>query len=176
MNQEKCEYCNSSDLATVKGELICTSCGSINKSALENKERYVNPAFYQKRKLGRERDIKEKKSFLTKINSDIAIIGNYLGLSIAIQKQATDNILEIIMKERKVYPTFPWNTKTPKWNYNCLLTLCILSAIKNIAGDSNQKSKLFKFFKDRGGEITSNDIGNFIESLTSKYNFEKENF
>ncbi|MHA1356290.1 MAG: hypothetical protein ACTSR1_14065, partial [Candidatus Heimdallarchaeota archaeon] len=74
----------SSDLATVKGKLICTSCGSVNKSALENKERYISPTYYQKRKLGRERDIKEKKSFLTKINSDIAIIGNYLGLSIAI--------------------------------------------------------------------------------------------
>jgi len=175
MSQEKCEYCNSTDLATVKGELICTSCGLVNKSALENKDRYVSPTFYQKRKLGRERDVKEKKSFLTRINSDIAIIGNYLELSIAIQKEATNNILEIIMKERKVYPTFPWHTKTPHWSYNCLIALSILSAIKTIPVDNNQKSRLFGFFKNRGGEITSNDIKNFIENLTSEYSFFNNN-
>jgi len=176
MSQEKCEFCNRGELATVKGELICTSCGLVNKSALENKERYISPTFYQKRKLGQERDGKEKKSLLKQINSDIAIIGNYLELSIAIQKQATNSILEILKKERKVYPTFPWNTKTPRWNYNCLLALSILSETKKIAGDYKQKAKIFEFFKSRGGEITMNDISIFIESLTSNYEFIDKDF
>ncbi|MHA1126431.1 MAG: hypothetical protein ACTSO7_16525 [Candidatus Heimdallarchaeota archaeon] len=171
MNQEKCEYCNSATLANVKGELICTTCGLVNKSALENKDRYISPTFYKKRKLGREKDDKEKKSFLTRINSDIAIIGSYLELSVALQKEATNIILEIIMKERKVYPTFPWNTKTPKWSYNCLIALSVLSVIKNNPEVNKHNSRLYAFFKDRRGEITSNDINNFIENLTSEYSF-----
>ena len=59
MIQQKCEYCQG-ELVTVKGELICTNCGLINKSSLENKERYISPIFYQERKLKQQRLYKQK--------------------------------------------------------------------------------------------------------------------
>jgi hypothetical protein len=171
MSQEKCKYCNSTDLATVKGELICTSCGLVNKTALENKERYVSPTFYQKRKLGKERRESERKNTLNQIRTDISYIANFLDLTDATQKQANDNALEILTKERKVYPDFPWVTRTPQWNYNCFIALSVLVAIENIMGDYKEKAKIFDFFFNRGEEITKNDINQFVESLTSKYNF-----
>lgn len=171
MSQEKCKYCNSTDLATVKGELICTSCGLVNKTALENKERYVSPTFYQKRKLGKERRESERKNTLNQIRTDISYIANFLDLTDATQKQANDNALEILTKERKVYPQFPWNTRSPQWNYNCFVALSVLVAIKKIMGGYKDKAKIFDFFYNRGEEITGNDVKKFTESLTADYAF-----
>ena len=176
MNKEKCKFCNSEELVTVKGELICSLCGLVNKTSLENKERYISPVYFKKRKLQQERMDKEKKNTLRQIQTDIAYITNFLDLTVATQKQANDNALEILTKERKVYPDFPWCTKTPQWNYNCFIALSVLVAIKNILGDHHQKNKIFEFFINRGEEITINDIRKFIESLTSKYAFNLDDF
>jgi len=168
--KEKCEFCNG-ELVTVRGELICTNCGLINKSALENKERYVKPTFYQERKLRQERATKDHRNVLKQINSDIAYIINYVELPVAIHKEAYNNALELLKKERQVFPKFPWNTKTPRWNYSCFIVLIVIVAIEKISGKFTQEDKLLEFFRTRGDEITLNDIRSFIERLTQDYEF-----
>ena len=169
--KEKCEFCNG-ELVTVRGQLICTNCGLINKSALENKERYVKPTFFQERKLRQERATKDHRNVLKQINSDIAYIINYVELPVAIHKEAYNFALELLKKERQIFSKFPWNTKTPRWNYSCFIVLIVILAIKKISGQVTQQAKLLAYFRKRGDALTTNDIQVFIDSLTQTYDFE----
>ena len=170
MIQQKCEYCQG-ELVTVKGELICTNCGLINKSSLENKERYISPIFYQERKLKQQRLYKQKRNLIYQIKSDLAYMINYLEISTAVEKQAYGIILDILGKERRINPDFPWHQSDDNLNFNCLIALSIIVSINKIMGNTKLVSKVFRYFQIRGEELAIDDIKEFINNLSSGYDY-----
>ncbi|NHJ06326.1 MAG: hypothetical protein EAX90_15980 [Candidatus Heimdallarchaeota archaeon] len=170
MNQEKCSFCNG-DLVTVNGELICTTCGLVNKLALENKENYLSPSFYLERKLNQERANNQRKHTINHIRSDIAYIVNFVELSSAVQNQAYLIVLDILKNERKVSPNFPWNENSNNLSYNCLLALCVIVAIKKVIGEYKQISGILEFYRNRGEELLIDNIKEFISKLSYKYDY-----
>ena len=170
MTQEKCQFCNG-ELATVKGELICTTCGLVNKSALENKERYVSPSFFYERKLKQERVDDNRIHTINQIKSDIAYIINYLELSKAVQNQAYLIVLDILKNERKEISDFPWHDNPDNLTYNCLIMLSMIVAIMKIVGEFNHTPGLVKFFSMRGEILTLDDVKQFSKNLSGNYDF-----
>jgi len=170
MNHEKCSFCNG-ELVTVKGELICTTCGLVNKLAIENKENYISPSFYHERKLNQERVNNQRKYTIKHIRSDIAYIINYFELSNAVQNQAYLIILDILKKERKISPNFPWHENSNDLNYNSLLAICVIVAIKKVLDEYKQIVDVLEFFKNRGDELLIKNIKDFIRKLSAKYDF-----
>ncbi|MGC9779488.1 MAG: hypothetical protein HZR80_09630 [Candidatus Heimdallarchaeota archaeon] len=170
MSQEKCEFCNS-ELVTVKGELICTTCGLVNKQAIDNKEKFISPSFFQERKLKQERVNDQRKFTINHMRKEMAYIANYLELSNAVQNQAYLIILDILKRERKIAPNFPWHINTQNSDFNCLIALSILVAIKKVVGEFKQIAGILEFYRTRGEELSLNDIKTFSNNLFSKYDY-----
>lgn len=169
MDKQVCEFCQG-ELVTVKGQLICTNCGLINKTALENKERYTSPTFFSEKKLRSEKFGKSKIGFVTKIKQDISYISNYLELSPAVEKLSYDYVLNVIMKERMTNPKFPWVTKDNIVIFNSLIAFCVLAAIKKIIGKV-MIHQILRFYQIRGELLSIENLKDFLGLLTKEYDF-----
>ena len=168
MEDQKCSHCNG-PLATVNGALICTNCGLVNKTALENKESYIAPTFFQERKLRQEKDNTNQRNFVNRIKSDLAYIVNFLNLSKAVQNQAFQNILGILKRERLKTPSFPFHSDSKDVAYNCLIAIGIIISIYQKVSDFYLLDELLQFFKERDEILTLEDIKKFNSELHTSY-------
>jgi len=168
MDRESCSHCNG-QLVTVNGALICTNCGLVNKTALENKEDYLSPAFFHERKLRQERDNTKNQNFVNRIKNEIAYLANYLNLPPAVEHYAYLKITDIIKLERVKNPEFPFHTKEQDLTFNCLIAIGIVVASLKFL-EASLITDIITYFENKGEAISLNDIKNFNSKLTIKNN------